>query len=164
MNISNLRMDARFGGVTVHWTVGDGYGYVAPLELTGRGGAPVRPFRVKETRPIGHKVAKRYLFRRRPGEEPGSRIDSEAKAHASMVAEALHRAEDEGLYEAALANIEEQERQRLAEERKVELAAIHETLDELIKSEDQAVSQRSLMLKHAGDEALLVIVRKLRIG
>jgi hypothetical protein len=81
-----------------------------------------------------------------------------------MIAEVLRRAEAEGLWEKAVAEVEEHERKREEEARQAKLAAIHATLDELIKHEDQSISQRSLMLKHAGDDQLLHIVRKLRGG
>lgn len=75
---------------------------------------PVEPYEVRSERPMGHAFKRRTLYLNCPRNEDGSHknrwqhgyfqtrhLDADAKKNAPLVAEALRRAKDEGLYEKA---------------------------------------------------------------
>lgn len=75
---------------------------------------PVEPYEVCSERPMGHAFKRRTLYLNCPRNEDGSHkdrwqggyfatryLDADAKKNAPVVAEALRRAKDEGLYEKA---------------------------------------------------------------
>ena len=131
--ITNLHMTHTGSTIAVGWEVGAKRYHVW---IEDNKGEPVRPYRAE---PRGHHGPVLYLNPLRdikhgqPGYFQTRYLDPTAKANAAMVAEALERAEREGMLEQALqAERDHQaERQRQADQEAVEkLARGLERLDE----------------------------------
>jgi hypothetical protein len=142
---------------------------VANNPATGRS-EPVSPYRVKIDRPLGHRTEKAVLYRnpliRPDGSHPkrgdadhfSTRyLDANAASNAPVVAEALRRAEAEGLYEQALVEHERAEAEREATQRAEKAGKMREQLNERAGRATSLVAARLIKdLLESDDDDLLV--------
>jgi hypothetical protein len=139
-NLNGLHMSANSQMISVAWTADDGRRYHVWLETEKVPGAtydspnhgyrPLRPFQTRDklyqnpaTRPDGT-----HLSRYDEGYFPTRYLNPSAKANAPVIAEALRRAEAEGMFEAAVEQAMQDEADREAREQASRVARMREDL------------------------------------
>lgn len=135
-NLNNLHMTTNDSSmISVSWEDDAGNRHHAWLEVEG--GKPVSPYRIRTERAgLSGATAKQTVYRnppegverRHPGFFKTRYLDAAASANAVLVAEALRRAEAEGMFEAALSRAETEARDRDAAQRAGKAAKMREQL------------------------------------
>lgn len=156
-DIHNLSVHASGSMTGVFWTASNGerhHVWLAMEQVEGstcsspnNGLVPVKPYRVKGEYRLGHSdYAPSILYRNAPLNVDGThksrhdagffetrRLNATAKANAPLVAEALRRAEAEGLFEAAVEQATRDEIDKQARDLKERADKMRKDLDDRIK-------------------------------
>lgn len=151
-NLNNLHMSADGAMTSVFWNDDAGNRHHVWLETENVPGAnydsynkgvrPKSPYTVRGEYVLGKGMAgRKTLYRNAPLKADGSprgrhdeghfdtrKLDAEAKVHAPIVTEALHRAEAEGMFEAAVAAREQAELEQVTAERAAKATSMREDL------------------------------------
>lgn len=156
--LNNLHMIVRAGMTGVGWYDRNGHRY--HIWLQTEADKPVTPYAIRpepKGKPILYVNPPGDIGRYDPGYFQSRRLDATAKANAALVAEALRRAEAEGLYEQAVAANEAEERERLARERAERLDRARSALRERRERHQASPATVALIdaLLAAADDALL---------